>query len=667
MRLKSLAFICVLVFVSALSAMGETIIIDNNSGDFLTSGSWSTGTYAGYHVTNYRYAITVTGSATAEAGWFPTFESAGTYEVAIWYVQGTNRPTDAPFTITHSSGSATVYVDQTTNGSQWFVLGSYTFPATGGSVVVSNISSTPGNAVMADAVRFVRSGTTHGDAYQGMWIYSWGTGFLSETQTNDMISVARNNYLNIIFPEVRKAGDAYYISATEPFASNITPGYTDPLADIIAKAHDTSGGKQYIEVHTWIVPYRVWVDSLGTPPLDHVLSEHPEWRGQTNTGAFSDGSQYLDPGHPEVLDYLIDVVTEIVQNYDVDGIHFDYFRYPGTQWGYNPTAIARFNALYGKSGQPATDDPDFCDFRRDQIRYFGRKAYAAVKAIDWNCKMSAATIQWGSCPADFTQSSAYAGIFQDWVGFMSEGILDMNVLMNYKREYVSEQAADYRDWAQLLASSKAGRHAVNGPGVYLNSIHDSITQILYGLDTPGIDGTNIYVYHMTNKDGDSADDFWYTMRADCYSQRRNTPAAPWIDTPTFGILRGTVTGDGAPLDGIIITLSNGATGTSKTDGTGFYAFLQLGPGINYTATTSAPGFFDQAKDFNIAAGTVATLDFALSSTAPTPTPTPTLTPTPTPTPTPTATPTPTPSPTPSPSPTPTPTPELPGVKDWDRY
>ena len=120
------------------------------------------------------------------------------------------------------------------------------------------------------------------------------------------------------------------------------------------------------------------------------------------------------------------------------------------------------------------------------------------------------------------------------------------------------------------------------------------------------------------------------MRADCYTQRRSVPGASWIDTPTFGILRGTVTGDGSSLDGITMTLSNGVTGTSNTDGTGFYAFLQLNPGSNYTATTSAAGFFDQSKNFNITAGTVTTLDFALSSTTPTPTPTPTATPSPTP-------------------------------------
>jgi uncharacterized lipoprotein YddW (UPF0748 family) len=633
--LISLSFVLLLSLLCTCS-FAETVIVDNRSDDFSTTGSWSTGSFTGYHVTNYEFSLTEL-SETATATWIFEVTAAGTYEVAVWYVQGDNRATDAKYTIHHDSGSSDVYLDQTTNGAQWVVLGSYSFPAAGGSITLSNESATAGDAVIADAVRLVRSGTTYGDAYQGMWIYSWGAGILSESQTDTMMTIARTNSLNIIFPQVRKAGDAYYISSTEPFASNIEAGYADPLADIITKAHDTSGGKQYIEVHAWIVPYRVWRDSMGTPPANHVLSEHPDWIGQTDTGSTSDGSIYLDPGHPEVLDYVVDVVAEIAANYDVDGIHFDYFRYPGTQWGYNPTAVARFNALYGKSGQPATSDPDFNDFRRDQIRQMGRKAYATVKAIDWDIKMSAATIQWGACPADFTQSSPYTSIFQDWVGFMDEGLLDMNVLMNYKREHVTDQAQDYRDWTQKLASTKAGRYAVNGPGVYMNSIHNSVTQILYGLDTPGIDGTNFYVYHQTNMDGDPADDFWATIRADCFTQQRSVPTASWIDTPSQGILKGTVTANGSVVDGGSITLSNGTTGTIQTDGTGFYAFLKLDPGAGFTATASVSGFADMAQSFDITAGTVTTLDFVFQDATATPTPTETVEATATSTGTPTAT------------------------------
>jgi len=216
------------------------------------------------------------------------------------------------------------------------------------------------------------------------------------------------------------------------------------------------------------------------------------------------------------------------------------------------------------------------------------------------------------------------------------GLLDVNVLMNYKREHVEDQAQDYRDWTWKLATTKAGRHAINGPGIYMNSIHNSITQVLYALDTPGINGTNPYVYHQTNMDGDSANDFWYTMRADCFTQRRNVPTAPWIKTPTQGILRGTVRDGSQLLDGATVTLSRGAAGIVKTDGSGFYAFLKLNPGIGFQASVTVPGYPVLAKQFDMSAGTVVTLDFNFDE----PTPTPTFTPQPTSTPSPSQTPTP---------------------------
>ncbi|MCX6999713.1 MAG: family 10 glycosylhydrolase [Candidatus Sumerlaeota bacterium] len=605
---KWISIITLIIFSLTAGVFAETVIIDNQSNYFSASGTWSPGTSAGYHCINYGYVNTVTGDPTAIATFTLSFSSGGTYDVSTWYVQGSNRPTDAQYIINHSGGTSTVYIDQTTNGSSWVSLGTFTFPATGGWVNITNKASIAGKAVMADAIKCVRQGTTYGDLYQAMWVNSWGSGFLSASETTSMINTARQNNMNAVFVEVRKTGDAYYQSATEPRASNIDPGYADPLADIIQKAHDTSGGKQYIQVHTWIVPYRVWTDSQGTPPSSHVWNEHPEWRGQTNTGSTSDGSWYIDPGVPGVTDYIVDVVKEIVENYDVDGVHFDYFRYPGTSWGYNPTAISRFNTLYSKSGQPATNDSDFCNFRRDQIRQMGRKVYATVKGIKWDCLLSAATIQWGGYYGNFTTTSAYAGVFQDWPGFMSEGLLDMNVLMNYKNEDNSGQATDYRNWANFLASTRAGRFAVNGHGSYMNSIHNSITQLFYALDISGICGTNIYAYQGTNDEGAPASDFWNTLRYDCYNQRRNPPNPSWISNPAQGILRGTVRDAGGVLDGKTVTLSNGATGTIKTDGTGFYAFLKLNPGSGFNASVTHNSN-TLTRSFNITAGELTTLNF----------------------------------------------------------
>jgi len=655
--MKNTIWVAILILVYCASQVcAETIIIDNRAAEYLETGIWSSSTSSpGYQGSNYRSILTAL-SESATAVWSPVFASGGTYEVSVWYVQGGNRPTDAKYVINHANGSATVYIDQTTSGSTWLILGSYEFLSSGSNVTLSNQSSVAGKAVIADAVRFVRSGTTYGDLYQGIWIYGWGTnyGFYSAADTDNTMAHSRQNNINCIFPEVRKVGDAHYISSTEPRASNIDPAYTDPLADVIAKAHDTSGGKQYIEVHAWVVPYRVWSGG-GAKPAGHVLLEHPEWAGQTYDGTVS--GEYLDPGVPGAQDYIKDVISEIVQNYDVDGIHWDYFRYPeGGNWGYNPVALARFNALYGKSGRPLPNDPDFCEFRRTQIEQVSRKTYAAVKAIRWNCKLSAALITWLPSPpgGDFTQTRAYYEVYQDWPAMISEGSMDFLCPMNYMREHVEAQKAGYRGWTDFTASARAGRHAIIGPGVYLNYIHNSVTQMLYAIDTPGIVGLNPYRYLDTSADS-GENDFWYTVKADVYNQRRNVPDAPWLSSPSQGILRGTVTTDGStPIDGTTVTLSLGASGTIKTDGSGFYAFLKLDPGAGFTATAKAEGYSDQAKSFDIEAGVVTTLDFNMSSTA-TPTPTSTSTPTPTPTSTPTLTPTPTMTPTSSPTQTPTPT------------
>jgi hypothetical protein len=104
------------------------------------------------------------------------------------------------------------------------------------------------------------------------------------------------------------------------------------------------------------------------------------------------------------------------------------------------------------------------------------------------------------------------------------------------------------------------------------------------------------------------------MKRDVYTKRRNVPEMDWITTPTQGILRATVTYGGVPIDGATVTLGNGATGTLKTDGTGFVAFLKLNPGTGYTATVTAPGHNPRVYTFDIAAGAVTTLTFEVPVT-----------------------------------------------------
>ncbi|MCX7717543.1 MAG: discoidin domain-containing protein [Candidatus Sumerlaeaceae bacterium] len=133
----------------------ETIVDNLDPGFVKVSGTWTDSSFSpGYWNTNYTFATTVTGTPTALCRWTPPGLAAGTYAVYVWYVSGANRAPDAPFVVNHASGSTTVFIDQTVNGSQWVPLGQFTLNASS-NVELSNLSSIAGRAALADAVRFV--------------------------------------------------------------------------------------------------------------------------------------------------------------------------------------------------------------------------------------------------------------------------------------------------------------------------------------------------------------------------------------------------------------------------------------------------------------------------------------------------------------------------------
>ena len=127
------------------------IIIDNTDTNFTTGGTgWNTSTSTLQYGTNYRYHSAGTGTNTAI--WTPNIPQAGEYSIYAWWVDSTNRATNAPYTINYNGGSETVTVNQETMGGTWNYLGTYTFSAgTSGSVVLSDNAN---GLVVADAIKF---------------------------------------------------------------------------------------------------------------------------------------------------------------------------------------------------------------------------------------------------------------------------------------------------------------------------------------------------------------------------------------------------------------------------------------------------------------------------------------------------------------------------------
>lgn len=459
--------------------------------------------------------------------------------------------------------------------------------------------------------------------FRAVWADTWHDGILSADQVTALVNTLSAYNYNVVIPEVRKCGDAYYDSAYEPRATNIIdPPPFDPLADLITKAHAAG-----IEVHPWIVTYRIWNSGWGNAPAGHVWTLHPEWAMTDVNGYILDGNYYnLDPGVPGAQDYIYKVVMDIVTRYDVDGFNFDYIRYPtGYTWGYNSITRQRFYDEYGFWPPTSTSDPNWevwAQYRRQQVTDLVKKCYCQIMAVKPHVKLSVDSVGWmGSDPnTNYTDTRQYKEVYQDSQGWMQNHIVDINILMNYKREYDTTQAPDYRLWANWLdtCQTNSGRHGVDGQAAYLNSITDSVTQMSYDRSI-GLSGMCNYSYAVTNKDGQPASSFWSAVKSNLYQDAVQTPDMPWKSNPTTGMITGTVTNGANPNDPIYrnwiykatVTATGPVTRSAQTDATGFYGILDLPPGT-YTLTCEKAGFPPVTyQNQTVAAGQVLKCNFVL--------------------------------------------------------
>ena len=172
--------------------------------------------------------------------------------------------------------------------------------------------------------------------------------------------------LNTVIAQVRPFGDALYRSSLFPWSHLCTgvqgqdPGF-DPLDVLLTEAHARG-----LSLEAWVNPYRLR-SSASMPSAiaeNSLLNTHPEWVCTVNEGA------YLNPAIPEAADYVVQGVAELVQNYAVDGIHFDDYFYPTT----DPSIDA---AQFAASGET-----DLTAWRRANVTRLVKAAHDAVKAAD---------------------------------------------------------------------------------------------------------------------------------------------------------------------------------------------------------------------------------------------------------------------------------------------
>jgi uncharacterized lipoprotein YddW (UPF0748 family) len=486
--------------------------------------------------------------------------------------------------------------------------------------VLPNASSVAAADLLSGGGQLVPPGTpaaAPSGQFRAYWVDAFGDGLFTPAQIDDVVAATKAAHLNAIVAQVVRRGDCFCNRALAPRTdqAGVDPAPFDPLQTLIDKAHSSG-----IEVHAWVIATAIWRGSTPPPQPDHVFNTHgpnagaATWLTKRSDGVTQMNTEWvLDPGNPDAQQWIVDNALSIVRNYNVDGINLDRIRYPDfnlasqPSWGYNAVAVARFNAIYGRTGTPPKDDPVWTQWRRDQVTQIVRKIYVESYSIRPSVRVSADTITYGYGPqhgTGFTGTSTYTQVLQDWDGWMREGILDTNILMDYKRDGDASQALMYREWSDYAKDNQYGRQAVIGTGLYLNEIPASLAQahVAIAPSAAGNMGAGWagYSYRTPDTLTDAGTRTGAQSRA-ILANFLTTPSStdqvpafagatppvanmPWKASPTLGIVKGTTSAN-ARVE--LRDTAGTALRVQTSDDSGWFAFVEVAPGTYFVAAAGS--------------------------------------------------------------------------------
>lgn len=266
------------------------------------------------------------------------------------------------------------------------------------------------------------------------------------TQLDEVIENCADMGFNTIFFQMRPSGDALYKSNVYPWSRYLTgtqgvapsDGF-DPLAYAIEEAH-----KRGIQLHAWINPYRVTNTSSDN---DRLAANNPAVIRPDLVLTDSTGKMYLNPGEADSIDIILEGIREIVQYYDVDGIHLDDYFYPSS--GFDDSA-----AYYKYQDQY----PDKAEWRRSMVTTLIACAKDAVKDIKPNCMFGVSPSGiWANSDtpggSNTNGSSSYHSLYADTKLWVEREYLDYIMPQIYWHN--GHSAADYNTlinwWAGVCA------------------------------------------------------------------------------------------------------------------------------------------------------------------------------------------------------------------------
>ncbi len=413
--------------------------------------------------------------------------------------------------------------------------------------------------------------------YRGAWIASvinldWPISKFATTENQKLQMLAifdslQKSGFNAVYLQIRTEGDALYDSEYAPWSYYLTgeegvapEPYYDPLAFAVEEAH-----KRGLELHAWLNPYRAVrqlttakevagestvdpamlsviegkydsdIQGKNDPIFDrdssHVFYAHREWTITINNYVF------LDPGQPEVIQHVKNIAGEIVNNYDVDGIHFDDYFYP-----YPP------NHMTAQSSYNEKDDSTFAahprgftnksDWRRNNINLLMQEVQDTVKSVKPYVKFGVSPfgIWQSSTPPGTSGLSARTTLYADALAWIEDESVDYIVPQLYWEFGCCQNFDLLSDWWNDQTGDKVQFYA--GIGLYksdrstfsgsLYSASEVPNQIRYTRD---INAEGNVMFRSRNLTVYNSRGIRDTLRTDLYKNGALVPAFNKIDLP----------------------------------------------------------------------------------------------------------------------------------------
>lgn len=270
--------------------------------------------------------------------------------------------------------------------------------------------------------------------YPAVW--SWGyTLFPSAVATRE------TGYKQGLYPDLENQGRNEALEAAQ--------GNRDMLKELVEMAH-----AQRLNVVPW------FEFSFMAPANSPLAQRHPDWltqkRGNSaSSKLYQEGRHtrvWLNPFHPQVQQFILDLVAELMANYDVDGLQLDdHFGLP-VEFGYDPYTVALYQKEHAGRTPPANpQDPEWMRWRANKITDLLSRVFRVVKTYRPHAILSVSPN-----PARF----AYSHYLQDWPRWEQDGYVEELIVQVY-RDRLSDFDAVLREPTLVRAKN----HIPTGIGI----------------------------------------------------------------------------------------------------------------------------------------------------------------------------------------------------------